>query len=309
VLNNNVIGESRLKASLKRHRIIIVSVLLLLFSLHLTLTDEKEAERGMVVKEVLAAALAPVQKAILGAYNSVVGVADDYLYLVALKGENENLKQKISTLSEENNRLAEEVRLGSRLKEVLEYKETTPFKTTAASIIAFNVDRWTRTVTINKGQADGMAKDMAIIAPGGVIGRIIEVNEHASTVLLSTDLRSNIEAIVQRTRVKGVVEGDGSGGLTLKYVRRLDDVSLGDKIVTSGFSGLFPKGLVIGEVTSVAKGRDNFFKEISVSPIVEFARLEDVLVVTGPGEPLPGPAAGQGPDKDAAGAAAVKGTP
>jgi rod shape-determining protein MreC len=87
---------------------------------------------------------------------------------------------------------------------------------------------------------------------------------------------------VQRTRVKGVVEGNGFDGLTLKYVRQLDDVTLGDRIVTSGFSGLFPKGLVIGEVTRVEKGADNFFKDIRVNPGVEFKKLEEVLLVAGP---------------------------
>lgn len=281
VFNNTLIGQSKAGSLFKRHRIIVVSAALLLFSLHLALTDEREAERGIVVKEVLAATLAPAQKAILGAYNTVTEVLDDYLYLVRLKEENENLKETVEALRQQNNKLAEEVHLNNRLKEVLAYKENAPFETAAAGIIAFNVDRWTRTVTINKGSAEGVAKDMAIVTSAGVVGRTIDVSEHTSSVLLSTDLRSNIEAIVQRTRVKGVVEGSGAGGLILKYVRQLDDVTLGDKIVTSGFSGLFPKGLVIGEVTKVTKGKDNFFKVIEVSPMVEFGKLEDVLVITG----------------------------
>jgi rod shape-determining protein MreC len=298
VLNNNVIGKSGLKTFVKRHQVILISLALLLVSLHLALTDKRDAERGMFVKEVLAATLAPVQNAILGAYNAVTGVMDDYIFLVKLKEENEDLKETVEALKGENNRLAEEVFLGERLKEVLAYKQNAPFTTNAAGIIAFNVDRWTRTVTINKGFDDGVAKDMSVITSAGVVGRIIEVSEHTSRVLLSTDLRSNIEAIVQRTRVKGVVEGNGTGGLILKYVRQLDDVTLGDKIVTSGFSELFPKGLVIGEVTRVSKGRDNFFKEIEVRPMVEFDKLEDVLVVTGPARaaapspPGPGSVAG-----------------
>jgi len=85
--------------------------------------------------------------------------------------------------------------------------------------------------------------------------------------------------MVERTRVRAIAEGNGKDGLILKYVRQLDDVKVGDTIITSGFSGLFPKGLVIGEVTAVKKGRDNFFNHIEVTPSVDFKTLEDVLVV------------------------------
>lgn len=274
-------GKSGANAFVKRNRIIIVSLLILLFSLHLVLTDKREVQRGALIKDILAVALSPVQNAMLGAYNAVTGVVNDYVFLVALKKENDSLKNTVQALSQENNRLVEETHLGERLKETLDYKEGAPFETIVAGIRAFNMDMWSRTITIDKGAGEGIEKDMAAITPLGVVGRVIEVNPHTSRVLLSTDPRSNIEAIVQRTRVKGVVEGNGFDGLTLKYVRQLDDVTLGDRIVTSGFSGLFPKGLVIGEVTRVEKGADNFFKDIRVNPGVEFKRLEEVMLVTG----------------------------
>jgi rod shape-determining protein MreC len=275
-------GKSGVSAFVKRNRIIIVSLMILLFSLHLVLTDEREVQRGALIKDILSVALSPIQNAMLGAYNAVTGVVNDYVFLVALKKENDSLKNTVQSLTQENNRLVEETRLGERLKETLEYKEDAPFETIVAGILAFNMNMWSRTVTIDKGAGEGIEKDMAAITPMGVVGRVIEVNPHTSRVLLSTDPRSNIEAIVQRTRVKGVVEGNGFDGLTLKYVRQLDDVTLGDRIVTSGFSGLFPKGLVIGEVTRVEKGADNFFKDIRVNPGVEFKKLEEVLLVAGP---------------------------
>ena len=203
----------------------------------------------------------------------------NYILLINLKSDNDSLNETVTRLKAENNQLKEEIGLNSRLKEVLEYKKTEPFETVAASILAFNMDRWTRTITIDKGVDDGIVKDMAVITPLGIVGRVIETGAHTSMVLLSTDLRSNIEAIVQRTRVKGVIEGNGKDGLRLKYVLQLDDVLLGDHIVTSGFSRLFPKGLVLGEVVKVEKGKDNFFKEIVVLPKVDFSRLEEILLV------------------------------
>ena len=273
--------KSKIGFFIRNNRVALVSVLLLLFSLHLVLTDKSEARRGLLVNEMLAVALSPIQNAMISSYNAVTGVINDYVFLVALKKENTSLKNTVQSLTDENNQLLEETRLGERLKQTVAYKDAAPFSTSVARIQAFSIDRWSRTMTISKGADDGIAKDMAAITQMGVVGRVIEVTPHTSRILLSTDPRSNIEAIVQRTRVKGVVGGNSTNGLALKYVRELDDVNLGDRIVTSGFSGLYPKGLVIGEVTNIEKGKDNFFKSIRVEPSVAFKKLEEVLIVTG----------------------------
>ena len=267
----------------KRHQILIVSIFIVLFSLHLALTDRGARQRGAFLDRIFSVAVTPVQDAVLGTYNVVASVFQDYFFLVGVKKENEALRDAVTALTEENNRLTEDLLLSSRLKELLVYKETLPFSTIASDILAYNIDRWTQTITIDKGAADGVEKEMSVITPLGVVGRVIDVNPGTSRVLLSTDIRSNIEAVVQRTRVKGVVEGNGTGGLVLKYVRELDDVKIGDMIITSGFSGLFPRGIVIGEVSRIEKGVDNFFNYIEVRPGVDLKTLEEVLVVEDPG--------------------------
>lgn len=269
---------------LRRYQVVLISVLLSLFSLHLALTDRKQVERGRVVRGVMAVLVSPVQDALLGGYESVAGVWDGYVDLVGVKAENERLRKVITLLEEEKNSLAEDVALAERLKELLDYRRDLRFSTAAASIRAFNIERWTRTIVIDKGSDDGVAKDMSVVSPQGVVGRIIETTGSTSRVLLSTDLRSNIDVILQRTRTKGIVEGNGNNGLILKYIRELDDVRVGDRLVTSGFAGIYPKGLTVGEVVRVDKGGDNFFKHIEVAPSVDIQRLEDVLVVTGIGE-------------------------
>jgi rod shape-determining protein MreC len=141
------------------------------------------------------------------------------------------------------------------------------------------MERWTRTIVLDKGSSNGIEKDHAVIASGGVVGRIIEVNGGSSRVILTTDLRSNIDVIIERSRVKGVVEGNGTDGLVMKYVRQVDEVKVGDQVVTSGLSGVFPKGLLVGEVTKVEKSTDNFFKHVEVRPAVDLGRLEEVLIL------------------------------
>lgn len=274
------IQSNGISSFLKRYQTILISVALSLFSLHLALTDRKEVERGYVVKEIIAYTIVPLQGIARASKNNVTEVFDDYVSLVGVKKENKKLRQAVTELMAENNNLREENILGERLKNILNYKDNTPYKTIAANILGYNLDSWTRTLTINRGRTDGIVKDLAVISTSGIVGRIIEVNKNSSKVLLNSDIRSNIDVMVQRTRVKGVAEGNGTNGLSLKYIKQGDDVRPGDLLITSGISGVFPRGLAVGEVTRIDLGRDNFFKNIEVMPKVDIQRIEDVLVVT-----------------------------
>ncbi|MCC6503086.1 MAG: rod shape-determining protein MreC [Deltaproteobacteria bacterium] len=272
-------SERQIFSFLKRYQIILVSAALALFSLHLALTDKKEYARGYLLKEILSYTVTPVQSAILGVQGSIKGVWTDYFYLVGVKDENEALKKTVYSLVEENRRLSEETKQNERLRALLEFKEALPYSTIGSAITGYSMERWSRTIVIDKGSSNGIEKDHGAIALTGVVGRVVEVNGASSRVLLTTDLRSNIDVIIERTRVKGVVEGNGTDGLVMKYVRQVDDVKPGDIVVTSGLSGVFPKGLAVGEVIRVEKSGDNFFKHIEVRPAVDLGRLEEVLVL------------------------------
>jgi len=272
-------SERNIYSFLKKYQIIIVSAALALFSLHLALTDRQEYARGYLLKEILSVTVTPVQGVILGVQDSIKGVWTDYFFLVGVNEENESLKRTIHSLVEENRNLREDAKQNERLRALLDFKESLPYSTTGAGIVGYHMERWTRTVMIDKGSSGGIEKDHGAIASGGVVGRIIEVNAGSSRVLLTTDLRSNIDVIIERSRVKGVVEGNGTDGLVMKYVRQVDEVQVGDQVITSGLSGVFPKGLVVGEVTRVEKSGDNFFKHVEVRPAVDLGRLEEVLVL------------------------------
>lgn len=269
---------------LRKNQLMLVSAALALLSLHLALTDKRTEARGTLANDILSIAFSPLQRLILGTHDAVTGVWSDYIYLVQAREENTALKRALSAMNEENNRLREEVNLDSRLKEVLGYREAAGFKTIAASVSGYHADRWTRTIDIDKGAKDGIMKDLAVITPLGVLGMVIEVNGRTSKVLLDTDTRSNIDVIVQRTRVRGVVEGNGGNALVLKYIQQeqADDVRIGDTLLTSGLTGIFPKGLVIGEVSKIEQSPDSFFKSIEVRPATDINYVEEVLVVTDP---------------------------
>lgn len=267
-----------MNAFVKRHQIILLSIVICLFSLHMALTEKKKVGGARMVEKTASRIFSPFQMAFLGAYNAINNSWTNYIFLVGLNEENETQNERLLGLVEENNRLLELVNENQRLKKILAFKEKAAFDAVGAKILAFNLGGWTKTIKLNKGTRDGIVEDMPVISPTGIVGRIIETSRGSSIALLITDPRSNIDVIVQRTRVRGVAEGNGSGGLILKYIRDLDDVRPGDKVITAEFSGIFPSGLVVGKVTRAEKSGDNFFKLIEIQPDVALRKLEEVLI-------------------------------
>ena len=121
---------------------------------------------------------------------------------------------------------------------------------------------------------------MPVIAPPGLIGRLVDVSWNVSRVLLFIDENSNIDAIVQRNRTQGIISGAGSRGMVLKYISKTQDVKEGDVIVSSGMGGVFPKGWLIGQVIHVDKQDASLFLKISVAPFVDFSKLEELLILS-----------------------------
>ncbi len=267
---------------IRRHQIILSAFLLCLVSLHIAVNAERGIGGEVIVRGVVSTVSRPIQKGFLTLYSVFDRVWSNYIYLVGIREENRFLHETLHRLMEENNRLREELLLAERLKEILRYRNVLGIDSLAAEVTgysSFGAAGWMRTATLDKGSRDGIRVDMAVVSPRGVVGRIIEVTSTTSTVLLITDPRSSIDAIVQRTRTKGLVEGTGSRTLRLKYIRQLDDVRPGDVLVTAGLSGIFPKGLEVGRITRVEKGEDNFFKYIEVEPTAPLDSLEEVLII------------------------------
>lgn len=244
----------------------------------MALSKKKTVGGAAFIEKTVSTIFTPLQMAFLGVYNAGSNTWDSYISLVGLKKENEIQQKRVLTLIEENNRLKEVENENLRLREILAFKEVLTFDTVGAKILAFNLSGWTKTIKLNKGAKDGIVEDMPVISPMGVIGRIISTTAGSSTALLITDPRSNIDVIIQRTRVRGIAEGNGKNALTLKYIRDLDDVKTGDKVITAGYSGIFPAGLIVGEITKTEKSGDNFFKKIEIKPNAALKKLEEVLI-------------------------------
>jgi rod shape-determining protein MreC len=157
-----------------------------------------------------------------------------------------------------------------------------PLTTLTGEIIGREGGGWARSLTVNRGRADGITQQMPVIVPEGLVGRVAQVRSGASVVQLLNDPTSTVGAVVQRTRTPGLVEGEPGGGVRFKFMARDGaGVTAGDLIVTSGLGTLFPKGIPVGRVKAIEDKGSALFHFAVVAPMVDFARLDEVLLLTG----------------------------
>jgi rod shape-determining protein MreC len=263
----------------RRYAIPTVVILLLLSALILISLRVKERKGVAFIDSLLMEICLPFQKGSTFVIKRVRGVCEEYLFLVHLQRENERHQKRIADLQRENDQMREMVLSHERLRKLLQFRETLSSTIIAAEVVGQDPSSWFKSFTINKGEKDGVRKGMAVISPEGVIGQIFKTAPSHSVVLLVTDYNSAIDSIIQRTRAKAIVEGGGENRCQLKYLLRAEDVVAGDRVVTSGLGGNFPKGLMIGEIRKVDKKGHGIFQYAELVPSVDFTRLEEVLII------------------------------
>jgi rod shape-determining protein MreC len=281
--------RNRALSFFRRYHIPTFIIALLLFSLVLMSLRVKQRQGVAFFDALFMELTSPVQRAATFVIKTIQGVFQHYVFLVQLEKENGLLKGRIAQLQEENHQMEEMVMANDRLRKLLQFREKVPTSTIAAQVIGQDPTSWFKSVTINKGEADGVQKGMAVISPEGVIGQILKTSPHYATVLLMTDYNSAIDAIVQRTRAKAIVEGKEENRCQLKYLLRTEEVVVGDIVITSGLGGIFPKGLMVGEIRSVDKKGHGVFQYADLVPSVDFAKLEEVLILSAAPPPSPQP--------------------
>ncbi len=212
---------------------------------------------------------------------------EQYVDLQQVEAENQSLTSEIARLQGEINNLKEQAIIAEEFGRLLTYQQTAPMKTVPARIIGRNVSNWYRAVIINKGQQDGIEQEMGVITEAGVVGRVIRVNPRTAVVLLLTDPNVAVTAMIQKSRDEGIIQGTPQGAIQMKYLPPLSPVEVGDRIVTSGLAGDFPRGLQIGKIQSLIKADTDLFQAAEIIPIVDFAKLEGVLVITTFQESIP----------------------
>jgi len=224
-------------------------------------------------------AITPLERGTVLLHLGLRNLWSNYVNLRGVREENRQLKQQIQQLRIERTRLNEDAEQAHRLQALLGFKERFISQTLAAQVIGTSGSEQSRSVYIDKGSADGLKPDQAVITADGVVGKVLRVFASSAQVLLINDQTSGVGVILEQSRLQGVLRGTANGEVVLEKVMSDEPVQSSEKVLTSGGDQIFPKGLVVGTVTKVAPGSDLFLK-IQVKPAADLLRLEEVLIVT-----------------------------
>lgn len=228
--------------------------------------------------------IGPLQESVTRTVRFAEDIWIHYFFLVSTARENENLRRKLALVEQQINSCHEISLANARLKQLLNFKSSTDCDMVAAEVVAMDPSPWYRTVIINKGVIDGVEKGFPVVVPEGIVGKVIGVSGNYAKVQLIIDRNSATDAMDQRTRARGILDGLSSQECSFEYALRKLDISVGDVVITSGFDGIFPKGLPIGRISKVIRRNSGIFQEIKVTPYVDFDKLEEVLVILNPPE-------------------------
>jgi rod shape-determining protein MreC len=286
---------------LRRNRLLATAALFLVLAAGMILrtgtTHGRDDQLGRIFLELMA----PLERAGTFASRTVADAWESASGLLRARDEAEALRGRVRQLEQDTARLAETEAENARLRTLLDFRKTLGGTLLTTRVIGHDAAGLSRTLVIDQGSAAGIAKGAAVLAPGGIVGQVFQVSPHAARVLLVSDHNSGVDAVVQRTRGRGIVEGTADGRCGLKFVKRTEDLQVGDLVVSSGLDGIFPRGLPIGHIQAVDKQGQGLFQYAQIEPAVDAERLEEVLVMAGalPAPPLtddpeaPGPPPGR----------------
>ena len=257
---------------------LLASVLLVCL---LLLTVQTRGKATGAAGEVLGTVLTPIQSVLAKVHRGAVGVWTSYTDWKGVRRENAALRAEAETLRVHALQVEELGQENARLRRLLALRERLPLTTLSGEVIGREAGGWVRALTVNQGRREGVQQQMPVIVPEGLVGRVVQVRATASVVQLVSDPTSTVGAVVQRTRTPGLVEGDAGGVVRFKFMARDGaQVGPGDLVVTSGIGTLFPKGLPVGRVVAIEDKGSELFHFAVLSPAVDFARIEEVLLVT-----------------------------
>ncbi len=271
--------QSPIKSLAERRWTFTFFICLLLFSLGLMTAKFRRVPQVDWVEAKVASVIMPLQAVLAKGTRSIRDVWYGYIDLTQVRQENIRLRQQTEALQGELHRYREAYLEQERLRAMLGFRSLAFPSAVPAEVLGVDPSLWAEAITINKGADHHLQKNSAIVTHRGLVGHVIELAPRYATVLLLTDRRSAVDALVQRTRARGIVFGKSQDQLTFRYVSVRETVEVGDEIISSGLGDIYPKGLRIGTVISVRPQRYGLFYEISVRPAVEFSKLEEVLAL------------------------------
>jgi rod shape-determining protein MreC len=262
-----------------RNRVALTGGVLLLLAAHMLSSGVKQGDTLARPQGIVADVLRPFQVASSRMGHSAGDIFHQYFMLGSVARENHRLKDQIDQLNQRQSRMVELELENHRLAELLDLKEAMDLKMVGADVIGSDATGMARSLILGQGGSAGLQPGMGVIATGGVVGKLIATSRNASRVMLLSDHTCAIDAFVQRSRIRGIVTGQADDGVIMKYVERTADIKAGDGVVTSGLDGVFPRGLLIGYVSTIERKGPGLFLNVSVNPSADLRKLEQVLVI------------------------------
>jgi rod shape-determining protein MreC len=265
-----------------RNLIVLVGVLfaqILGLAVQVNVKRTTDSEPTRLIRVWAVGMVTPFEKVLVWTQTSTSNLWHSYFYLRGVRAENRNLKAQIERMSLEQVRMSQDADQARRLQALLSFKEQFISRTMAAQVIGSSGSEQSRSVFIDKGDKNGIRTDMAVITADGVVGKVLRVYRSTAEVLLINDQSSGVGAILDKTRLQGILRGTPAGEVVLEKVMSDETVPPGEQVLTSGGDGIFPKGLLVGTVTKISPGSE-LFLNIHVRPAADLSKLEEVLVVT-----------------------------
>jgi len=262
-----------------RSRVPRLFLLFLLFSgLLLIILSSATGSRFGVFHQLTLEVLGPLQSTFTKLSLSTVRLKDRYITLWNLQEENDSLRKELETYHALLDQYREAYSRNRFLETELQFKKQETFPALMARVVGKDPSFWFQTLIVDRGENDGVVTGMVARNSLGVVGQVVQVSDNYCKILLANAPSSAIDAIVQKSRVRGILKGAGEQGYILQYVLKNGEVAEGDIIVTAGIGGVFPPGITLGTVSKVHSKRRGMFLEIEVKPAVDFARLESLFI-------------------------------
>jgi len=276
----NVLGRVRNTLNL----IVLMAVLLaqvigLAIQVQVQVKGRSETGSTRLIRVWAISIVTPITRGIIHSEDWFSNSWHDYVWLRGVRKENEDLKDQIAQMRMQQVRMIEDATQAHRLQLLLGFKEQYISQTVPAQVISTTGSEFSRAIYIDKGTKDGITADMPVVAPEGIVGKVLRAFHSTSLVLLISDPTSGAGVILESSRLQGVLKGTANGATMMQNVMSDEKVQPGERILTSGGDRIFPKGLPVGTVTAVNPGAD-LFLNIRVRPAVTLNKLEEVLVIT-----------------------------
>ena len=261
-----------------RHKSLILLAGVVLIQVLFLAVQIRRDSQGRLIRSWTVGAISPFERSGAWGFGRVRDVWRHYFALQNTSRDNEELLRENNALKLQLSQLESKAAEADRLAALLNFRRLNrDVPMLGARVIGASADAGSATVFVDRGERDGIRRNMAVITPDGVVGKVIEAFSTSAQVLLLTDKESGVGAMLAGSRIQKPVGGTGEPLLLLKYVTNDDTVNVGERVVTSGMDRIFPKDLPVGTITEVKPG--NPFKQIRVRPAANLERLEEVLVL------------------------------